>query len=98
MPESGVEVESISKLLHEKSWQVQLYEGPLAVEEAVKGAHSPRVLHIATQAFYLPLSESDDANSTNELPAGLDDPSFALRSLFCRCRCGVIGSEPASGR
>jgi len=96
MPESGAEVESISKLLREKSWQVQLYEGPLAVEEAVKGAHSPRVLHIATSAFYLPLTENEDANSTSELPAGLDDPSLRSGLYFAGVDAVLSGAEPAS--
>ena len=96
MPETGVEVDSISKMLREKSWQVQLYEGPLAVEEAVKSAHGPRVLHVATPGFYLPPSESADANSASELPAGLDDPSLRSGLYFAGVDSVLSGADPAS--
>ena len=96
VPATGAEVESASKLLREKNWQVQLYVGPLAVEEAVKGAHGPRVLHIATPGFYLPQSDGSDANSANELPAGLDDPALRSGLYFAGVNSALTGAEPAS--
>jgi tetratricopeptide (TPR) repeat protein/CHAT domain-containing protein len=94
LPDSGAEVQSISKMLQEKNWQVQLYEGPLAVEEAIRGAHSPRVLHIATSGFYLPQPEGGDAQSANEIPAGLDDPSLRAGIFFAGADAALSGVEP----
>ena len=96
LPESGAEVRSISKMLQEKSWQVQLYEGPLAVEEALRGAHSPRILHIATSGFYLPQPEGGDAQSANEIPAGLEDPSLRTGLFFAGADAALSGAEPPS--
>jgi tetratricopeptide (TPR) repeat protein/CHAT domain-containing protein len=96
LPESGVEVQSISKMLQEKNWQVQLYEGPLAIEEAIRGARSPRVLHIASSGFYLPQTEAGDAQSANEIPAGLDDPSLRAGLFFAGADAALSGAEPPS--
>ena len=96
LPESGVEVQSISKMLQEKNWQVQLYEGPLAIEEAIRATRSPRVLHIASSGFYLPQPEGGEAQSANEIPAGLDDPSLRAGLFFAGADAALSGAEPPS--
>ena len=46
------EVEDVSRLLLRENWQVQSYTEAQALEERVKAAHAPRVLHLATHGFF----------------------------------------------
>jgi CHAT domain-containing protein/tetratricopeptide (TPR) repeat protein len=65
LPGTATEVQSIGKLLLEKHWQVASYQGDQALEEVVKKAASPRVLHLATHGFFL---ADEKGNSESEDP------------------------------
>jgi CHAT domain-containing protein len=53
LPATQVEIDSIGATLAQKGYTVKTYTGKQAVEEAVKSANSPRILHIATHGAFL---------------------------------------------
>lgn len=54
LPGTKVEIESISQLLSEKGYTLQVYLGDEALEENLKENYKPRLLHIATHGFFDP--------------------------------------------
>jgi signal transduction histidine kinase/ligand-binding sensor domain-containing protein/CHAT domain-containing protein len=59
LPGTKTEIEDISGLLKKNAWTTNVFTGREALEEAVKAADNPRVLHIATHGFFLPNAERD---------------------------------------
>ncbi|PSJ72275.1 hypothetical protein C7N43_35080 [Sphingobacteriales bacterium UPWRP_1] len=54
LPGTKTEIDSIAAELQQQGYRINVYLGKDAVEEAVKTAHSPRVLHLATHGVFLP--------------------------------------------
>jgi CHAT domain-containing protein/Tfp pilus assembly protein PilF len=82
LPGTATEVASISKLLHEKNWQVSSYQGEQALEEVVKKAASPRVLHLATHGFFLPDEQAKTGASSSGQSSGVEDPMLRSGLFF----------------
>jgi hypothetical protein len=53
LPATQSEIDSIGATLSQKGYTVKTYTGKQAVEEAVKSAESPRILHLATHGAFL---------------------------------------------
>jgi tetratricopeptide (TPR) repeat protein len=53
LPATQVEIDSIGATLSQKGYTVKTFTGKQAVEEAVKSAESPRILHLATHGAFL---------------------------------------------
>lgn len=53
LPNTQVEIDNISQLLQQQHYQVSSYTGKKAMEEIVKNAQSPRILHLATHGSFL---------------------------------------------
>ena len=79
-----------------KAGRFSFTKGRSLSKKPLRGAHGPRVLHVATRAFYLPQYDGNDANSANEIPAGLDDPSLRSGLFFAGVDAVLSGAEPAS--
>jgi len=94
LPGTAAEVQSITELLREKNWSVSSYQGEQAVEEVVKNAARPRVLHLATHGFFLSDQQVKLGSGSNAQPsAGIEDPM--LRSgLFFAGADRMLKSEP----
>lgn len=93
LPGTAVEVQSIASLLRAKNWQVAIYEQENALEEALKAAQHPRVLHLSTHGFFLSDQQIKRTQSLFEQPVGLEDPM--LRSgLFLAGADRVLAGEP----
>jgi CHAT domain-containing protein len=93
LPGTAIEVQSIASLLRAKNWQVAIYEQENALEEAVKAAQHPRVLHLSTHGFFLSDQQLKRTQSLFEQPLGLEDPM--LRSgLFFAGADHVLAGEP----
>jgi tetratricopeptide (TPR) repeat protein/CHAT domain-containing protein len=97
LPATGTEIQSIGRLLRGKNWVVSSYQGEQALEEVVKGAVSPRVLHVATHGFFLSDQQVKRGEGLSGTPVGLEDPM--LRSgLFFAGADRVLKSEtPVEG-
>jgi CHAT domain-containing protein len=52
LPGTKTEVENIATMLSAKGWQPQVLVGDDALEETLKDAFKPRVLHIATHGYF----------------------------------------------
>jgi CHAT domain-containing protein len=70
LPYTAAEIATIGGLLSEKSWVVTTYHDEGALEEAVKAARHPRLLHVATHGFFL----SDQQGHNPERSTGREDP------------------------
>jgi CHAT domain-containing protein/tetratricopeptide (TPR) repeat protein len=82
LPGTATEVRSIAELLSEKDWQVSSYQGEQALEEVVKKAASPRVLHLATHGFFLPDEQAKSGESAKGQGSGADDPMLRSGLFF----------------
>jgi len=80
LPGTATEVQSIGELLREKNWTVSSYQGEQALEEVVKKAASPRVLHLATHGFFLPDEQAKAGANAQNL--GVDDPMLRSGLFF----------------
>jgi tetratricopeptide (TPR) repeat protein len=93
LPATAIEVQSIASLLRAKNWQVVIDQRENALEEAVKAAQHPRVLHLSTHGFFLRDRQLKGQQSPLGQPAGLEDPM--LRSgLFFAGADRVLGGDP----
>jgi CHAT domain-containing protein/Tfp pilus assembly protein PilF len=80
LPGTATELLSIGELLREKNWNVSSYQGEQALEEVVKKAASPRVLHLATHGFFLPDEQTKPGASAQN--SGVDDPMLRSGLFF----------------
>lgn len=92
LPGTGVEMESIRRLLHDSAWQVAVYTDTRALEEAVKNVRNPRVLHLATHGFFL-ADQGGNASSDRETPSR-EDPMLRSGLFFAGAENALLGEEP----
>ena len=93
LPGTGAEVQAVTSLLQQHQWQASLYTADRALEEAVKQARSPRLLHLATHGFFLPDQQvrSERMGFGGDQPSGLEDPMLRSGLYFAgadRARAG----------
>jgi len=83
LPGTSSEVITVAGLLRKQNWKVSLYQGSTALEEVVKAAQRPRVVHIATHGFFLSDQQFQPQNRLNEKASnGLQDPMLRSGLLF----------------
>lgn len=84
LPGTGAEVQSVASLLEQQHWQVAVYRGAQALEEAVKAVHHPRLLHLATHGFFLSDQQVKQKGSGLgfQAPSGWEDPMLRSGLLF----------------
>ena len=93
LPGTATEVQAIGALLRAKDWSVASYQGEQALEEVVKGAASPRVLHLATHGFFRSDQQVKRSKALSAEPSGLEDPM--MRSgLFFAGADRILKGEP----
>lgn len=97
LPGSAVEVQSIGELLRGKNWLVSSYQGEQALEEVVKGAASPRVLHLATHGFFMSDQQIKRAKGLSGEPTGLEDPMMRSGLFFAGADRMLKGEPPIEG-
>ncbi len=97
LPGSAVEVQSIGELLRGKSWVVSSYQGEQALEEVVKGAASPRVLHLATHGFFMSDQQVKRAKGSSGEASGLEDPMMRSGLFFAGADRMLKGDPPIDG-
>ena len=76
LPGTAVEVQSIASLLRAKNWQVSIYQQENALEEAVKAAQHPRVLHLSTHGFFLSDQQVNRTGAVGAEPVSQAPPVY----------------------
>lgn len=94
LPGTKLEVESVASLLKKRQWQVEVHTGEEALEETVKAAKSPRILHIATHGFFLPDEKETRRNAPGDLPSGREDPMLRSGLYFAGANRVLSGASP----
>lgn len=99
LPGTAVEIQAIDGMLRQNRWQVTSYTGDRALEESVKLARSPRLLHIATHGFFLPDQQLQERSRLGgvDLPAGWEDPMLRSGLLFAGAERSYSGAPPLPG-
>jgi CHAT domain-containing protein/Tfp pilus assembly protein PilF len=99
LPGTGAELHSVASLLQARDWQVTLYQGADALEEAVKSVHHPRLLHLATHGFFLSDQQvkQQERFRGGERPAEMEDPMLRSGLLFAGADRSYRHDPPASG-
>lgn len=64
LPGTEKEINSISDILKQKQWDVQLYSDENATEENLKSINSPTILHIATHGYFLDAPKIDNSKAS----------------------------------
>jgi len=82
LPGTATEVQSIGELLREKDWKVSSYQGEQALEEVVKKAASPRVLHLATHGFFMADEPAKAGTRGGGQSSGVEDPMLRSGLFF----------------
>ena len=65
LPGSQLEVEQIDSLLKAYNWKTSCFTGNYALEEEIKSAGHPQIIHLATHGFF---AEEINAENTNKNP------------------------------
>jgi len=97
LPGTATEVQSIEKLLRAKDWHVSSYQEEQALEEVVKKAANPRVLHLATHGFFLGDEPAKVGESANGQSSGVDDPMLRSGLFFAGADRTLKMEEPIEG-
>ena len=95
LPGTGAEIRSVDQLLEQHQWQATVYTGDRALEEAVKEARSPRLLHLATHGFFLPDQQIKSEQLGSDKPSGLEDPMLRSGLFFAGADRALAGKETA---
>jgi tetratricopeptide (TPR) repeat protein len=93
LPATAIEVQSIASLLRARNWQVAIDQQENALEEVVKAAQHPRVLHLSTHGFFLSDHKMQQRQTSLEQPASLEDPMLHS-GLFFAGADRVLGGDP----
>jgi CHAT domain-containing protein/tetratricopeptide (TPR) repeat protein len=97
LPGSATEVQSIADLLRGKNWTVSSYQDAQALEEVVKGAAHPRVLHLATHGFFMSDQQVKRSKGLSGEPTGLEDPMMRSGLFFAGADRMLKGDPPIEG-
>ncbi|PSJ71770.1 hypothetical protein C7N43_37645 [Sphingobacteriales bacterium UPWRP_1] len=81
LPGTQSEIDSIGAVLTKQGYRVQAYSGKEAVEEAVKSAQSPRVVHLATHGAFL-ADPAPDKQENTRLMMGIDQQRATQNPLL----------------
>jgi tetratricopeptide (TPR) repeat protein len=93
LPATAIEVQSIASLLRARNWQVAIDQQENALEEVVKVAQHPRVLHLSTHGFFLSDHKMQQRQTSLQQPASLEDPMLHS-GLFFAGADRVLGGDP----
>jgi CHAT domain-containing protein/Tfp pilus assembly protein PilF len=74
LPGTKKEVESISSVLQQSNWNVNVYMNDEAQEFKIKELESPNILHIATHGFYDFDVEKDNESMRGSVSASIKNP------------------------
>jgi tetratricopeptide (TPR) repeat protein len=93
LPGTKIEIDNINNLLKDHNWSVRCLTGSEALEEAVKNAGNPSVLHIATHGFF---AKKMNRSNRKQLEASLlfrQNPLKAVDNPMLRSGLMFSGSQ-----
>jgi CHAT domain-containing protein/Flp pilus assembly protein TadD len=98
LPGTGTEIQAVDSLLKQHHWQATSYTGDRALEETVKQAHTPRLLHLATHGFFLPDQQikAERMGLGGNQPSGLEDPMLRSGLFFAGADRALAGQPTPS--
>ncbi len=82
------ELDAFSSPLERRGWNVRVYAGPFALKEAVRRLKGPRLLHLATESFYLPTPTKKPHASAGDQASGLENPLLRSGLYFAGVKRG----------
>ena len=96
LPYTRTEIDSVSNLLSSNNYYCELISDSAATKESFKkiSGSSPKILHIATHAFYYPVEQDYRAN---ELLLGRSDHSVVLQNPLYRSGLLFAGANSKIG-
>src|SRR6266852_363472 len=101
LPATQAEVNALASLLQGHHWTVRVYAREKALKETLKRVKNPRVLHVATQSFNLPLPKEKSSRGPTERPAVLEDPMLRSGLYFAGANRtlsgGIVGASVDDG-
>ena len=95
LPATEAEVQAVAGALKNAGWQVSLYTGGMALEEALDRVRSPGVVHLATHGFFLASAPAVNNSASPGRRPAVTDPMlrsglyFAERIAHARARQAV---------
>ncbi len=96
LPGTEKELQSIYAQLEKQDWQVEVYSGQNALEEAVKRVQGPRVLHLATHGFFLENQEDLRRDRGADIPSSQENPMLRSGLFFAGANRGLRGAAPSA--
>jgi CHAT domain-containing protein/Tfp pilus assembly protein PilF len=97
LPATDMEISLVEELLSQRGWHPQVFRGPAALEESIKGIQHPRVLHIATHGFFLPEQQVRSVSSEAANPT-IEDPMLRSGLYFAGADRTLSGVSPSRDR
>ena len=95
LPATKLEISTINSLLRKQGWHADVYTGANATEEAIQQVKGPKILHIATHAFFLPDQTSILRGASLHMPPGFEDPMLRSGLFFAGAGRALRGEKPA---
>ena len=85
LPATKVEIATIGSLLQKQGWHADVFLEANATEESIDQVKGPRILHVATHAFFLSDQTSSLRGASLQMPPRFEDTDVEVRLIFCRC-------------
>ena len=92
LPGTKGELESVRSLLEKQQWQVEVYTESKALKEVIERVEHPRVLHVATHAFFLHDQIRLRNTTSADLPSGMEDPMVRSGLFFAGANRALAGT------
>jgi CHAT domain-containing protein len=90
LPGTQKEIESVENLLKSQGWQVAVYTRQNALEEVIRDAKRPRLLHVATHGFFEPDQTPAPGLQAPDRPA-IGDPMLRSGLYFAGANRTLAG-------
>lgn len=81
-----------------QGWRPQVLTGAAATKEVLRAAHAPRILHLATHAYFLPDPQAAAPRPTYRLTGDADMPLLRPANPLLRAGLALAGANAGPGR
>ena len=95
LPATKVEIATIAALLRKHDWQLEEYTEDNATKESIQQVKGPKILHVATHAFFLPDQAASVRGTLLQMPPGFEDPMLRSGLFFAGANRALRGEKPS---